>query len=111
MSFFEQIAGKDMPRPEEAEVKIDLSGMKKPDALEKLDMIVRYCKKTSAASLYVSFDPARPGAGETLFQPVARYFRFEKFNNYVSHVVPLMTPEDLKSGRPAAAGLFVVFKL
>lgn len=111
MTFFEQIAGNDIPKPEEAEVRLDLSGMKKPDALEKLDVIVRYCKKTSAASLYVGFDPARPGEGETLFQPVARYFKFEKFNNYVRRVMPLMTPEDSKSGRAAQAGLFVWFKL
>lgn len=92
-----------MPKAEEAEVKIDLSGMEKPDALQKLDTIVKYCKKTSAASLYVSFDPARAGGGETLFQPVVRYFKVEKFNGYISHAVPLMTAEK--------GGIFVVFKL
>jgi hypothetical protein len=103
MSFFEQMAGKAMPKAEEAEVRVDLSGMEKPDALQKLNTIVSYCKKSSAASLYVSFDAAKPGAGETLFQPVARYFKNEKFHGYVSHVIPLMTPEK--------GGLFVVFKL
>jgi hypothetical protein len=103
MSFFEQMSGKTMPKAEEAEVKIDLSGMEKPDALQKLDTIVKYCKKTSAASLYVSFDPARAGGGETLFQPVVRYFKVEKFNGYISHAVPLMTAEK--------GGIFVVFKL
>lgn len=103
MSFFEQMAGKAMPKPEEAEVKVDLSGMEKADALKKLDSIAQYCKKTSAASLYVSFDPAKPGAGETLFQPVMRYFKIEKLNNYVSHALPLMTEEK--------GGVFVVFKL
>ncbi|MFH1158682.1 MAG: hypothetical protein V1721_07370 [Pseudomonadota bacterium] len=103
MSFFEQVAGKELPNAEEAEVRVDLSGMEKPEALQKLDAIVRYCKKTSAASLYVSFPPARPGGGETLFQPVARYFKIEKLNGYVSHAVPLMTAEK--------GGVFVVFKL
>jgi hypothetical protein len=103
MSFFEQLAGRPTPKIEEAEVKLDLSGMKKADALAKLDVIVQYCKKSSAASLYVSFDPAVAGGGETLFQPVARYFKFEKYNQYVSYVVPLMTPEK--------GGVFVVFKL
>jgi hypothetical protein len=102
MSIFEQIAGKDMPKAADAEVKVDLSGMEKPAALQKLETVVSYCKKTSAASLYVSFDPARPGGGETLFQPVARYFKIEKFNKYVSHVVPLMTEQK--------GGLFVVFR-
>ncbi len=103
MSFFEQIAGKALPKVEEAEVKVDLSGMEKPEALQKLNTVVTYCKRSSAASLYVSFDPARAGGGETLFQPVARYFKTEKFNGYVSHVIPLMTAEK--------GGLFVVFKL
>lgn len=103
MSFFEQMAGKELPRIEEAEVKLDLSGMEKPQALEKLDAVVKYCKKTTASSLYVSFDPAKPGAGETLFQPVARYLKIEKFNNYVSHVIPMMTTEK--------GGVFVVFKV
>ena len=103
MSFFEHMAGKDIPKVEEAEVKLDLSGMEKAKALEKLDVIVKYCKKTAAGSLYVSFDPARAGGGETLFQPVARYFKFEKFNGYISHVVPLMTADK--------GGVFVVFKV
>jgi len=103
MSFFEQMAGKAMPKPEEAEVKVDLSGMEKADALKKLDAVVTACKRGWAASLYVSFDPARPGGGETLFQPIARYLKIEKFNGYVSHVIPLMTPEK--------GGVFVVFKI
>jgi len=102
MSFFEQIAGKELSRAEEAEVKVDLSDMEKPDALQKLDTIVKYCKKTNVESLYVSFPPARPGEGETLFQPVARYFKIEKFNGYVSYAVPMMTAEK--------GGVFVVFK-
>ena len=103
MSFFDQMASQDAPKPEEAEVKVDLSGLEKPLALQKLDQIVRYCKKSSTASLYVSFDPARPGGGETLFQPVARYFKTEKFNGYILTAVPLMTADK--------GGLFVRFKL
>lgn len=102
MNFFEQTDLKNAPKVEEAEVKLDLRGLEKPQALEKLDHIVKYCKKTSAATLYVYFDPAKPGGGETLFQPVARYFKFEKFNGYVENAVPVMTE---KSG-----GLFVRFK-
>jgi hypothetical protein len=103
MSFFEQMAGTSMPKVEEAEVKLDLSGMEKADALKKLDSVVVYCKRSWAKSLYVSFDPARPGGGETLFQPVARYFKVEKFHGYVSHVIPMMTPEK--------GGVFVTFKI
>lgn len=101
MSFLEQMA-QNAPDPAQAEVKVDLCGLEKPDALQKLDAIVRFCKKSKAMSLYVAFDPARPGGGETLFQPVARYFKVEKFNDYVASATPVM------SG--GAAGLFVRFK-
>jgi hypothetical protein len=103
IEFFEQIAGTGLPNAEDAEVKLDLSGMEKSDALVRLDSMVQHCKKTSAASLYVGFNPARQGGGETLFQPVARYFKIEKMNGYVRNVTPIMTPEN--------AGVFVVFKL
>lgn len=103
MDFLDQIAQGRAPKPEEAEVKLDLCGMEKQDALQKLDAIVVYCKRSKAQTLYISFDPARPGSGETLFQPVARYFKFEKFNGYVLGCVPLMTPEK--------GGLFVTFKI
>ena len=102
MNFFEQMAGKEMPRPDEAEVRVDLSGMEKPQAMQKLDTIVKYCKKTSAKTLYVSFDAATQGGGQTLFQPVARYFKIEKFNKYVVTALPMMTPER--------GGLFVTFR-
>lgn len=103
MRFLDQMSDKAAPKPEEAEVKVDLCGMEKQDALQKLDAIVKYCKKSSARTLYISFDPARPGGGETLFQPVARYFKVEKFHGHIENAVPLMTP--------ATAGLFVKFRL
>lgn len=103
MNFFEQMGMTGAPSVEEAEVKLDLRAMEKEEALQKLDSVVKYCKKSSAASLYVYFDPAKPGAGETLFQPVARYFKFEKHNGYVSQALPVMTD---KSG-----GFFVKFNI
>jgi hypothetical protein len=103
MNFFEQMDASSTPSVEEAEVKLDLLGMEKEAALQKLDSVVKYCKKSSAASLYVYFDPAKPGAGETLFQPVARYFKFEKHNGYILQALPVMTE---KSG-----GFFVKFKI
>jgi hypothetical protein len=91
MTIFDALNTASTPPVEEAEVKLDLRGIEKEKALEKLDHIVRYCKKTTAKTLYVFFDPARPGAGETLFQPVARYFKFEKFNGYIKTAKPVMT--------------------
>ena len=103
MDFFSHMDAKSLPPVEEAEVKLDLMGMEKDKALAKLDATVKYVKKTGAATLYVYFDPAQPGAGETLFQPVARYFKFEKHNKYVLSAVPVMTE---KSG-----GFYVRFRL
>lgn len=89
--------------PAWAEVKLDLCGLEKQEALKRLDAMVQNCRKSAAASLFISFDPARPGEGETLFQPVMRYFKFEKFNGYVRRAVPVMTPHS--------AGLFVYFNI
>lgn len=102
MNIFDQLST-GTPAAEEAEVKLDLHGMEKDKALAKLDATVKYCKKSSAKSLYVFFDPARPGEGETLFQPVARYFKFEKFNNYIENAVPVMTE--------TSGGFFVRFRI
>ncbi|MBI1214958.1 MAG: hypothetical protein GC185_03960 [Alphaproteobacteria bacterium] len=103
MSFFEQMANRPDLDPQGAEVKLDLCGMDRQDALHTLDHTVKHCKRMSTQTLFVSFDPAKPGAGETLFQPVARYFKFEKLNGYVLHAQPVLTKKT--------AGIFVTFKL
>jgi len=103
MTFFEQMAEAGTVNTEEAEVKLDLRGMDRQDALHTLDHTVKYCKKSSAKTLYVKFDPVKPGAGETLFQPVARYMKIEKMNGYVETAIPVMTKET--------GGIFVTFKL
>lgn len=103
MSFFEHLTSQDAPKPEEAEVRLDLAGMDRQDALHTLDHTVKHCKRAGVASLYVSFPPAQPGEGETLFQPVARYFKIEKFNGYVANAMPLMSKDT--------AGLFVRFNI
>jgi len=103
LSIFDQLKQNSAINTAEAEVKVDLRGMDRQDALHTLDHIVKYCKKSSAKTLFVTFDPARPGEGETLFQPVARYMKIEKRNGYVDQAVPVMTAE--------AGGLFITFKL
>jgi hypothetical protein len=102
MSIFDQMKGAPPADLEAAEVKVDLRGLERQDALHTLDHTVKFCKKTSAKTLYVRFDPAKPGQGETLFQPVARYFKIEKHNGYVETAVPVMLAES--------GGLFVTFK-
>ena len=97
------MAAQGRPNIEEAEVKLDLSGLEKAEALQKLDSVAQYCKRSWARSLYITFDPARQDGKETLFQPVARYFKVEKFNGYVKNVIPVMTAEK--------GGVFVTFKI
>lgn len=103
MDFFDQLSGAGTADADEAEVKLDLRGMDRQDALHTLDHTVKYCKRSSAKTLYVKFDPAKPGEGETLFQPVARYFKIEKMNGYVEQAVPVM--------RKDTGGLLVRFRL
>jgi len=103
MNFFEQISEKSALNPEEAEVKLDLSGIGRIEALQQLDKTIKSCKASKVASLYISFDPASAGGGETLFQPIIRYLKMEKYNGYISHAVPLMTEER--------GGVFAVFKI
>lgn len=103
MSFFEQMVATDLPKIEEAEVKLDLSGMEKAAALDKLNAVVMYCKRSWVKSLYVSFDPVRGDGVETLFQPIVRTLKVEKYNGYIAKVIPMMTPEK--------GGVFVTFKI
>lgn len=103
MELFNKLTSENQPKPEEAEVSVDLSGLEKAEALKKLDAIVTYCKRSKSASLCVSFDPARPGGGETLFQPIMRYFKVEKLNGYISHATPLISQDK--------ASIFAVFNL
>ncbi len=102
MDFLKKISGEDSLSPEEAEVKLDLCGVEKEEALKKLSKAVNGCKRSKVASLYIRFDPARAGGGETLFQPVMRYLKVEKWNDYINYASPIITPEK--------AGIFVVFK-
>ncbi len=102
MSFFEQMASTENLDVEGAEVKLDLRNQERQDALHTLDHTVKYCKKTSVKTLYIRFNPAKPGEGETLFQPVARYFKVEKLNGYIETAIPVMSKES--------GGMYVKFK-
>lgn len=87
------------PRPETAEVKLDLGSESEAAAIEKLGHVLTYCVKSGAASLYVSFAPAKPGETTSLFQPVARAISRAKASGEVALAIPMVTPES--------AGIFV----
>lgn len=97
--FFQQIADQGTPRPETAEVKLDLGHDAPADALSRLSHVLDYCAKSGAASLYVSFAPVKPGEGQSLFQPVAKKIAEAKRKGTVAQAVPMIGAE--------AAGIFV----
>ena len=99
MTDFFQTMAQQTPRPETAEVKLDLGQENEKAAIEKLGHVLTYCIKSGAASLYVSFAPAKPGETQSLFQPVAKAIARAKASGEVAQAVPLMTPDS--------AGIFV----
>lgn len=50
----------------------------------------------------VRFDPVKPGAGETLFQPIARLIIESKKQGVISHSYPVNEPDS--------GGFYIVFK-
>jgi hypothetical protein len=97
--FFQTMSDQGAPRPETAEVKLDLSGEAEDKAIEKLGHVLAYCAKSGAETLYVSFDPVKPGAGQNLFQPVARTIARAKEKGQVARAIPMVGGET--------AGIFV----
>lgn len=97
--FFQQMADSGTPRPETAEVKLDLGQDAEAPALERLGHVLAYCHKSGAASLYVSFAPAKPGEGQSLFQPVAKLIAAAKNRGEVAQALPMIGADS--------AGIFV----
>lgn len=97
--FFRQMADTTAPRPETAEVKLDLGADAEKPALERLTHVLAYCHKSGAASLYVSFAPVKPGEGQSLFQPVAKMIAAAKTRGEVAQAVPMIGADS--------AGIFV----
>lgn len=76
----------------ETHATLDLRGLKREAALAKLQALVD-AHVAPAPHLYaVLIDPAVPGAGETLFQPVGRYLLDAKRAGKIFAVTPLADP-------------------
>lgn len=97
--FFQQMADKGAPNPAMAEVKLDLADHDEARAMDKLGHVLTFCVNTQVKTLYVSFPPVQPGAGQSLFQPVARALKTAKARGQIAVAVPLMSPDS--------AGIFV----
>ncbi len=97
--FFEQMAEQGTPRPERAEVTLDLAGHDEQAAVDKLGHVLSFCVNTQVKTLYVSFPPVQPGAGQSLFQPLARALKTAKTRGQITHAVPVMGADS--------AGIFI----
>lgn len=93
MGIDDMLDGPELPDPDEAEVKLDLCGERKVEAMMRLEKTMADCAKSSAASLFVFFDPATPVSGETLFQPVGKHLRDAKNQGIVERCYPVMQEE------------------
>ncbi len=57
--------------------EVDLRGLAAGAALDKLAAALGVHRAVGRGRILVRFEPARPGGGETLFQPVGRFLRTE----------------------------------
>jgi hypothetical protein len=76
----------------ETEAILELRGMSRAAALAKLRTLVEIKVGPGPRLWAVRIDPARPGGGETLFQPVGRYLLQAKRAGKVLAVTPLADP-------------------
>jgi DNA-nicking Smr family endonuclease len=72
------------------DAEIDLTGMARTDALEKLAYDLAEARRARANRVLVRITPATPGGGETLFLPVGRYLRDEVANGRAVRAMPAM---------------------
>lgn len=76
----------------ETEAALDLRGLSREAALTKLSALIDVRVAPGPRRWAVRIDPAKPGAGETLFQPVGRYLLQAKRERKIFAVVPLADP-------------------
>lgn len=73
--------------------ELDLRGLSREIALDRLDHAVAPVRNGQCVRLRVRIDPPTPGGGETLFQPVARHLLAIRRNRGILHFLPLQ-PND-----------------
>lgn len=76
----------------ETEAILDLRGMSRNAALAKLRVLIDVKAGPGPRLWAVRIDPAKPGGGETLFQPVGRYLLQAKRARKIFAVAPLADP-------------------
>jgi DNA-nicking Smr family endonuclease len=71
---------------------LDLRGLKREEALAKLQALIATHAAPAPHRYAVLIDPAIPGGAETLFQPVGRYLLDAKRAGKIFAVTPLADP-------------------
>lgn len=75
----------------DVDAEIDLTGLARTAALEKLAYELAEARRDlAAARILVRITPATPGGGETLFLPVGRYLRDEVGSGRAVRAMPAM---------------------
>ncbi len=83
----------------DAQAELDLRGLAREAALEKLRRLVEEPVAPGPRRWAVRIDPPVPGGGETLFQPVGRFLLEARRAGRVARFAPL--------AEPAGGGYFV----
>ncbi|MBI3505846.1 MAG: hypothetical protein HY059_13475 [Proteobacteria bacterium] len=76
----------------DAEAELDLRGLARPDALDRLRRLVEEKVAPGPRRYAVRIDPPVPGAGETLFQPVGRLLLEARRQGRIERFAPLSEP-------------------
>jgi len=76
----------------EAEAVLDLRGLARGAALDRLKRLVEERVAPAPRSYAVRIDPPAPGGGETLFQPVGRYLLDARRQGRIVRFAPLAEP-------------------
>lgn len=76
----------------EADAVLDLRGLARGEALDKLRRLIEERVAPAPRSYSVRIDPPVPGGGETLFQPVGRYLLDARRQGRVERFAPLAEP-------------------
>jgi hypothetical protein len=76
----------------EAEATLDLRGLARGEALDRLKRLIEERVAPAPRSYAVRIDPPVPGGGETLFQPVGRYLLDARRLRQIERFAPLAEP-------------------
>lgn len=72
-----------------AEYVLDLTGLSAADARKSVERMLERARFRPPRSVLVKLDPAEPGKGETLFQPIGRQLLEKRRKGVLTKLAPL----------------------